>query len=75
MVRSVQDDARVFSVRRRDDLDPRDEGGLDVSAVRAAAVRLAGMVVRTPVVRHPALDAIAGCEPTCNSATAEIKIP
>jgi threonine dehydratase len=58
----VQDDARVFSVRRRDDLDPRELGGLEVSAVRAAAVRLAGLVVRTPVVRHPALDAIAGCE-------------
>lgn len=39
-----------------------DIGGLDVSAVRAAATRLAGMIVRTPVVRSPALDAIAGCE-------------
>ncbi|MBC8070137.1 MAG: hypothetical protein IAG13_17515, partial [Deltaproteobacteria bacterium] len=58
----MQDDARVFSVRRRDDLDPRELGGLEVSSVRAAAVRLAGMVVRTPVVRHPVLDAIAGCE-------------
>lgn len=35
---------------------------MDVSFVRAAATRLAGLTVRTPVVRIPVLDAIAGCE-------------
>jgi threonine dehydratase len=35
---------------------------MDASFVRAAATRLAGLVVRTPVLRVPALDAIAGCE-------------
>ncbi len=35
---------------------------MDASWVRAAATRLAGLVVRTPVLRIPALDAMAGCE-------------
>jgi threonine dehydratase len=35
---------------------------MDASFVRAAATRLFGLVVRTPVLRVPALDAIAGCE-------------
>jgi len=35
---------------------------MDASFVRAAATRLSGLVVRTPVLRVPALDAIAGCE-------------
>jgi threonine dehydratase len=33
-----------------------------IADVRAAAQRLRGLVVRTPVIRCPALDAIAGCE-------------
>jgi len=35
---------------------------MDVSHVRAAATRLVGLVVRTPVLRISALDATAGCE-------------
>lgn len=35
---------------------------MNLAHVRAAATRLAGLVVRTPVLRIPALDAIAGCE-------------
>jgi len=35
---------------------------MSIADVRAAAERLRGRVVRTPVVRCPALDAIAGCE-------------
>ncbi len=35
---------------------------LGVAHVRAAAERLAGLVRRTPVIRSPALDELAGCE-------------
>jgi threonine dehydratase len=34
----------------------------DIADVRAAAQRLRGLVVRTPVVRNPVLDELAGCE-------------
>ncbi len=35
---------------------------MDASFVRAAATRLNGLTARTPVLRIPALDAVAGCE-------------
>lgn len=61
------DDARTITLRPTTaqsaaQVMPDAAAELDVSAVRAAATRLAGMVVRTPVVRSDALDAIAGCE-------------
>ena len=35
---------------------------LSIADVRAAAERIAGRVVRTPVIQSPVLDALAGCE-------------
>lgn len=41
---------------------PTEPGAADRAAVRAAAARLRGLVRRTPLLRVPALDALAGAE-------------